>query len=249
MIHRLPVEPEDNKNNMRIDKFLVSQNVGSRKEVQKLVRSKLVEVNGALVTKPDQKIDPDKDKIAVKGEKIEYSQYVYLVMNKPSGYVSATSDRDEPTVIDLVPKELRRKGIFPAGRLDKDTTGLLIITDDGEFAHRMLSPKKHISKKYVAEVDGEVTQDMVRNFKQGITFKDGTTCLPATLIPDENNPQKAQVIISEGKFHQVKKMFITQGLRVKKLKRVSIGGFVLPENLPVGECRTMLEEEKQQIFL
>ncbi|MGN1131367.1 MAG: 16S rRNA pseudouridine(516) synthase, partial [Ruminococcus sp.] len=177
------------------------------------------------------------------------SQYVYLVMNKPSGYVSATSDRDEPTVIDLVPKELRRKGIFPAGRLDKDTTGLLIITDDGEFAHRMLSPKKHINKKYVAVLDGEVTQDMVKNFKEGITFKDGTKCLPATLIPDKNDPKKAQVIIGEGKFHQVKKMFLTQGLRVKTLKRVAIGGFVLPENLPLGGCRTMLEREKQLIFL
>ena len=234
---------------MRIDKFLASQNVGSRKEVQKLIRSKLVEVNGALVTKPDQKIDEENDAVVVNGEKIQYSQYVYLVMNKPSGYVSATSDRDEPTVIDLVPKEFRRKGIFPAGRLDKDTTGLLIITDDGEFAHSMLSPKKHINKKYVAELDGEVTQDMVDNFKRGITFRDGTECLPATLIPDENNPEKAQVIIGEGKFHQVKKMFITQGLRVKKLKRVSIGGFGLHENLPLGQCRPMLEEEKQLIFL
>ncbi|MGN0460047.1 MAG: 16S rRNA pseudouridine(516) synthase, partial [Ruminococcus sp.] len=205
--------------------------------------------NGALVTKPDQKIDEENDEVTVKGEKIEYSQYVYLVMNKPSGYVSATSDRDEPTVIDLVPKELRRKGIFPAGRLDKDTTGLLIITDDGEFAHRMLSPKKHINKKYVAVLDGEVTQDMVQSFKEGVTFKDGTKCLPATLIPDKNDPTKAQVIIGEGKFHQVKKMFLTQGLRVKTLKRVAIGGFVLPENLPLGGCRTMLEREKQLIFL
>ena len=234
---------------MRIDKFLVSQNIGTRKEVQKLIRSKLVEINGDVVTKSDLKIDEENDEVVVNGEKIQYSQYVYLVMNKPSGYVSATSDRDEPTVIDLVPMELRRKGIFPAGRLDKDTTGLLIITDDGEFAHRMLSPKKHVNKKYVAELDGEVTQDMVDSFKKGITFKDGTACLPATLIPEGNNPQKAQVIIKEGKFHQVKKMFLTQGLRVKTLKRVAIGGFVLPENLPLGQCRPMLEEEKQLIFL
>lgn len=233
---------------MRIDKFLVSQNIGTRKEVQKLIRSKLVEINGDVVTKSDLKIDEENDEVVVNGEKIQYSQYVYLVMNKPSGYVSATSDRDEPTVIDLVPMELRRKGIFPAGRLDKDTTGLLIITDDGEFAHRMLSPKKHVNKKYVAELDGEVTQDMVDSFKKGITFKDGTACLPATLIPEGNNPQKAQVIIGEGKFHQVKKMFLTQGLRVKTLKRVAIGGFVLPANLPLGQCRPMLEEEKQLIF-
>ena len=233
----------------RMDKILAARTAYSRKDAKKLVWQGRVRHNGKIASSPDAKVDLEKDTLELDGKPLLIQAHLYLMMNKPAGVLSAARDPKQPTVLDLVPEQYRRTGLFPAGRLDKDTEGFVLITDDGEFAHRMLSPKKHISKKYVAEVDGEITQDMVDSFEKGITFRDGTECMPATLIPDENNPKKAQVIIREGKFHQVKKMFITQGLRVKKLKRVSIGGFILPENLPVGECRTMLEEEKQLIFL
>ncbi len=234
---------------MRIDKFLVSQNAGTRKEVQKLIKSGQVSVDGILVKKPDTQVDQNNNKVSVSGREITYMEHIYIVMNKPKGCISASNDKNAKTVVDLVPKELRRKNLFPAGRLDKDTTGLLIITDDGEFAHKMLSPKKHVDKHYLAELDGEVTPGMVENFKRGISFSDGTLCQPATLIPNEKNRKTAEVIIREGKFHQVKKMFLTQGLVVENLKRLQIGKFILPKNLSEGDCRLMLEEEKQAIFL
>lgn len=234
---------------MRLDKFLVSQSVGSRKEVQKLIRKGLVAVDGVTVKKSDENIDPNKNTVLVNGRQIEYMEHIYLIMNKPQGYISASNDKNAKTVIDLVPQELRRKDIFPAGRLDKDTTGMLIITDDGDFAHNMLSPKKHIDKRYLVELDGEVTQEMVENFKEGIVFKDGTRCLPATLIIDPEKKNKAQVIIREGKFHQVKKMFLSQNLQVIKLHRQQMGGLSLPKDIKEGQCRPLLEGEKQAIFL
>jgi 16S rRNA pseudouridine516 synthase len=183
------------------------------------------------------------------GKAVEYMEYVYIVMNKPKGYISASNDKNAETVVDLVPKEIRRKNLFPAGRLDKDTTGLLIITDDGDFAHRMLSPKHHVDKRYRAVLDGEVTEEMVENFKQGIEFYDGTLCLSATLIPHIDDKKVADVVIREGKYHQVKKMFLTQGLTVLQLKRLQIGQFSLPENLTEGESRLMSEAEIRSVFL
>ena len=168
-------------------------------------------------------------------------------MNKPQGVVSATEDRECQTVIDLVPKHLYRKGLFPAGRLDKDTEGLLIITDDGEFAHKMLAPKSGIYKKYYAEVDGEITEETVKAFEQGIEFADGTRCLPGKLeIKDKNS---GFVEICEGKFHQVKKMFLVCGLKVTFLKRISIGNLVLDSNLPIGKCRELEKTEQTAIFV
>ena len=170
-------------------------------------------------------------------------------MNKPKGYISASNDKNAETVVDLVPKEMKRKNLFPAGRLDKDTTGMLIITDDGDFAHRMLSPKKHVEKVYKATLDGEVTDEMVENFRKGISFYDGTLCLSAKLLPNKENPHIARVIIREGKYHQVKKMFLTQGLTVRDLHREQIGMLKLPKDLAPGECRFMQEDEKRNIFL
>ena len=234
---------------MRLDKFLVSQGVGTRKEVQSLVKSGTVTVDGVVVKKSDLKIDENSSSVAVNGKEISYMEYVYIVMNKPQGCVSATEDNRETTVIDLLPKELRRKGLFPAGRLDKDTTGLLIITDDGDFAHKMLSPKHHVDKTYVAELSGDATEEMVENFRKGIVFADGTVCKSAKLVINEENPRKIRVTISEGKFHQVKKMFLTQGVKVESLERISIGGFNLPKNLPQGEARIMQSDEVSSVLL
>ena len=234
---------------MRIDKFLVSQNICTRKEAQKLVRKGLVKIDGEIIKKPETKLDPNVNKVTVDGKDISYQEYVYIIMNKPKRYISASNDKNVETVVDLVPKEMKRKNLFPAGRLDKDTTGMLIITDDGDFAHRMLSPKKHVEKVYKATLDGEVTDEMVENFRKGISFYDGTLCLSAKLLPNKENPYIARVIIREGKYHQVKKMFLTQGLTVKELHREQIGMLKLPKDLAPGECRFMQEDEKRNIFL
>ena len=170
-------------------------------------------------------------------------------MNKPAGVVSATTDNHDKTVIDILPDEYKRKGLFPAGRLDKDTEGLLIITDDGDFAHRMLSPKKHVYKKYIAEVDSDITEETVKRFEEGIVFADGTKCLPAKLEIYNNDKKTGLVTICEGKFHQVKKMFISCGLNVVHLQRISIGNLYLDGKLPIGCCKMMSNLDKELIFL
>ena len=158
----------------RLDKILVSQGVGSRREVQKRIKSGEVTVNGEIIRRPETKADAENDEIAVLGKVLNYSEHIYIMMNKPAGVVSATSDNHDKTVIDILPDEYRRRGLFPAGRLDKDTEGLLIITDDGDFAHKMLSPKNHVDKQYIAQLDGEITEDTIQKFEQGIVFADGT---------------------------------------------------------------------------
>ncbi len=231
----------------RLDKILVSQSVGSRKDVQKLIRQKKVTVNGEVVTKPDFKVNEDTDLIKVCGQVLEFKKFVYIMMNKPQGVVSASADNKDKTVIDILPAEMHRKGLFPAGRLDKDTEGLLIITDDGDFAHKMLSPKKKIYKKYYAQLDGKVTQNTVEAFEQGVVFKDGTKCLPARLRICTDTT--AEVEICEGKYHQVKKMFLACNLTVKYLKRVAIGSLDLDEKLSLGECKYITKQEKNAIFV
>ncbi len=231
----------------RLDKILVSQGFGSRREVQKLIKKKNVTVDGEVVSSPELKIDPENCLIKVGGQAVEFKRYIYIMMNKPAGVVSASSDKREKTVIDILPENLKRKNLFPAGRLDKDTEGLMIITDDGDFAHKLLSPKNHVYKRYYAELDGELSEDMVNNFKNGIEFKDGTKCLPAKLeIKDKHS---AFVEICEGKFHQVKKMFKSQGLNVKYLKRVKIGGLELDVKLHTGMSREITKYEKFVIFI
>ncbi len=231
----------------RLDKILVSQNIGSRKEVQKLIRQKSVTVDGEVVTKPECKVDVEISTITVSGKPVEFKRYIYIMMNKPQGVVSASTDKKEKTVIDLVPENLYRKGLFPAGRLDKNTEGLLIITDDGDFAHKMLSPKKQIYKRYYVEVDGEIYEEMIEAFEKGVVFSDGTKCLPAKLEIDGKN--SGFVEICEGKFHQVKKMFQVFNLKVTFLKRISIGMLKLDGNLPIGECRELEKTEQNAIFV
>lgn len=234
----------------RLDKMLVSQSIGSRKEVQKLIRIGEVCVNGEVCKKPETKVDVETDTITVRGQAVNYQKYVYIMMNKPAGYLSASNDKYDKTVIDLLPDEYKRKGLFPAGRLDKDTEGLLIITDDGDFAHRMLSPKKHVEKKYVAQVDKEITEETIERFKNGIIFADGTKCMPAKLeIEPKSNNKTGIVTICEGKFHQVKKMFICCGINVVHLKRISIGNLYLDSKMPIGASKLMTNLDKELIFI
>ena len=216
----------------RLDKIISSQRADGRKGVQKLIKSGAVLVNGKICKKPDTKIDPDKDEIVVDGQAL-----------------SATEDRQFKTVIDIIPEDMKRKGLFPVGRLDRDTEGLLLITDDGDFAHSITSPKKHVDKKYVAKLDGEITEDTVKAFSDGIEFSDGTKCRSAVLECDENDKKTGIVTICEGKYHQVKKMFLCCGLKVVHLQRISIGGLYLDSNLHIGECKLLTDLDKKSVFI
>lgn len=234
----------------RIDKILASQGTLSRKDAHALLRSGKVTVDGKTVRAADAKADPEMQEICVDGKTLNYQKWVYLMLNKPAGVVSASRDPREKTVVDLVPEELRRKGLFPAGRLDKDTEGLLIITDDGDFAHRMLSPKKEVDKFYEAVLDGPVGEKEIRAFENGIVLEDGTECLPAGLSVLRDGEQPLVCVrIREGKFHQVKKMALAVGRKVLKLKRVRIGMLMLDGTLKPGECRALSEEERALVFL
>lgn len=233
----------------RLDKFLASQNLGSRKEVTSLIRKGTVTVNGVPVTDGARKLVPETDRVTVNGEEIRYRKFLYLMMNKPKGVLSATEDSRARTVLDLLPPELCRRGLFPAGRLDKDTTGLLIITDDGDFAHRMLSPKSHVYKLYEAVTRRPVTESDIAAFRAGVS-QGGQRFAPARLWQEERNGfQAAMVEIREGKFHQVKRMFQAVDNEVISLKRLKIGGLWLDETLSVGEARLLTEQETAQIFM
>lgn len=232
----------------RLDKLLSSRGVGSRKDAQKMIKSGAVTVNGEVCKKPDTKVDAAAA-VLVNGQAIG-EEYVYIMLNKPAGVVSATEDKRDKTVLELLPQDLWRRGLFPAGRLDKDTEGLLIITNDGDFAHRMLSPKKHVEKRYVASLDGEITEETIKRFEEGIVFSDGTKCLPAKLeIVENSNNRTGIVTICEGKFHQVKKMCAVCGLHVVHLQRISIGNLYLDSNLPIGSCKKLTKLDIELIFV
>lgn len=220
---------------MRLDKMLGNSGVGSRKDIKALVRAGGVTVNGVPAAGSDMQIDEENDVVCVNGAPVVYRRFVYLMLNKPAGYVSATEDFKYPTVIDLVPDRYRHFDLFPVGRLDIDTEGLLIITNDGAYAHNMLSPKKHVYKTYYAALDAPVTDVDITKFRDGITIEGGYTCKPAELAPAEGEEQGAMVRICEGKFHQVKLMFKAVGKNVTYLKRVSFGEFDLPDTLGLGE--------------
>ena len=231
----------------RIDKIIASQGKYSRSEVKKLVKSGRVTLDGRVLRSSDEKADPDVNVIAIDGKAIGYKKHLYIMLNKPQGVVSATDDRDHETVIDLVPKELRRDGLFPAGRLDGDTVGFVLITDDGDFAHEILSPKNHIMKTYHATLQRELTQEDIDAFRNGIELRDGTLCLEAEVAPIDSDIPMAQVKICEGKYHQVKRMFAALGNKVLYLKRVKMGELSLDENLEEGQCREITPEELKLI--
>ncbi len=233
----------------RLDKYLASRGSGTRKEVQKLIKSGAVTVDGSVCKTIDRKIDAEDTSVLVNGQLVG-EKYIYIMMNKPAGVVSATEDKRDKTVIDILPDDLKRRGLFPAGRLDKDTEGLLIITNDGDFAHRMLSPKKHVEKRYIAIVDGEINSETIKRFEQGIELSDGYNCMPAKLeLTAKNDKNVGMVTICEGKFHQVKRMFAACGLNIVHLQRISIGNLYLDSNLPIGDCKSLTNLEIMQVFI
>ena len=233
-------------NKQRFDKIIASQFNISRKDAKIGIKRGLGVVDGEVIRDPSVNVDADTQQIVYNGQALDYKKYIYILMNKPKGVLSASNDKSRKTVIDLVPQELSRNGLFPVGRLDRDTTGLLIITDDGDFAHNVISPKKSIYKTYIAELDGAVTEDMVQAFIEGIVLADGTLCRKAYLKPLENN--KAEIKICEGRYHQIKRMFGAVGLGVNGLSRISLGGLELPEDLDEGECRELSNEEIDNVL-
>ncbi len=223
----------------RLDKIISNRTGISRKDAKAAISVGKVSVSGKIVRSSDFKVG-ENDEIFLEGNKISGKAHLYIVLNKPKGYVSATEDPEQKTVIELVPPELFRNGIFPAGRLDKDTTGLMIITDDGDFAHRILAPKKHVPKKYAVTIDLPVTEKMERDFADGIELSDGI-CKAAKLF--RTGEYTCEVTLSEGRYHQIKRMFGCFGAKVTELHRLSMGGFSLPEDLLPGECRELTEKE------
>lgn len=229
---------------MRIDKMLANLGYGSRKEVKKLLKDGSVTVNNVKIKDPKQHVNPVTDKVSLNGELLEYKEFIYLMMNKPPGVISATEDNHDETVIDLLEVEDQIFSPFPVGRLDKDTEGLLLITNDGQLAHRLLSPKKHVPKKYFAVIDQEVTKEDIHAFQKGVVLDDGYLTKPGELhILKSGIRSDIELTITEGKFHQVKRMFEAVGKRVIYLKRVSMGPLQLDETLELGEYRELTQEE------
>ncbi len=224
----------------RLDKLLAARGFGSRKEVGVLIRTGQVQVQGEVTRKPDCKISTDM-LVSVAGKAVSTTAHLYLMLNKPLGVVSASRDKDAVTVVDLVPEEHRRRGLFPAGRLDKDTTGFVLITDDGSFAHSILSPRRHVPKTYIATIDSPLTPEMIKAFECGIELKNGEECLPSLLTPLSHNC--AKVVLWQGMYHQIRRMFASQGATVTKLRRIAIGGLSLDETLPEGACRELTPQE------
>ena len=231
---------------MRLDKYLVACSIGSRTEVKNFLKSGRVTVNGKKEKSAKLQINEETDEICFDGEKLEYEEFVYYMMNKPQGVISATEDPKHRTVLDLLDDLARTKEVFPVGRLDIDTHGLLLLTNDGQLAHALLSPKRHVDKTYQAQVKGIMTQEDVETFTKGIPLKD-FTCQPARLelisIDTEKNQSKIRVTIAEGKFHQVKRMVAYCGKEVVDLQRLTMGTLVLDENLERGEWRRLTKEE------
>ena len=224
----------------RIDRILSEQTNYSRKEIKKLVSKGLVLVNECVVRRSDEKYYEDSISIKINGEDVSVNKHFYLLLNKPKGYVSTTVSDSDKTVIDLIPNKYKTRTLFPAGRLDKDTTGLMLITDDGVFAHNILSPKKHIKKIYEVVIDKDVSDEMINGFKDGVKLNDGE-CKSALLEKVDTN--KCLVTLTEGRYHQIKRMFGCYKAKVLELKRICMGELYLPTNLAVGEVREVSDEE------
>ena len=230
----------------RLDKLLAGTGKWSRREVKALVRQGLVRVDGRLAASAEDKLDPAAAIVTVAGETISLCRFTYVMLHKPAGVLTATEDRKQPTVLDLLPPELRRIGLAPVGRLDKDTEGLLLLTNDGELAHRLLSTKYHVDKRYLARVDGELSAADTEAFARGMTLGDGLECLPAGL---ELLPGHACIVtLREGKFHQVKRMLAARGAPVLYLKRLSMGPLVLEDSLAAGAYRLLRAEEISALY-
>ena len=228
----------------RIDKIIASQGLYSRSDVKYLVNRKRVAIDGEVVRSSSQKADPEKNVITIDGKPLTVKKQIYLMLHKPKGYVSATEDKEHQTVLALVPPEWKGRDLFPAGRLDKDTTGLMIITDDGVLAHNILSPRKHVQKVYGVELDIPVTEEMQQGFAAGVELNDGL-CKEAKLVI--TGEKTAEVTLKEGRYHQIKRMFGCYGAKVVELHRIAMGDLYLPDDLAEGECRELTEEELKKL--
>lgn len=233
---------------MRLDKFISSTTTLSRAEAKKIIKKGIL-INDILIKSPDYKVDEINDQVMVNGNRLVYQKYVYIMMNKPKDTVSATEDAIEKTVVDILKEEDRIHKVFPVGRLDKDTEGLMLLTNDGELAHRLISPKKDVVKKYYVEVSGELKEEHLSIVEAGVILEDGYKCKPARLeiLESSENKSRANIYITEGKFHQVKRMMKSIGATVTYLKRISIGELILDENLELGEYRHLTNEELDKL--
>ena len=235
---------------IRLDKYLADMGCGTRQEVKKFIRSGQVSVDGIVVKKPETKVEQTVQEVFLNGEKVGYESFEYYMLNKPAGVISATEDQGCQTVVDLI-KDKKRKDLFPVGRLDKDTEGLLLITNDGALAHRLLYPKKHVDKCYFARICGKVTEEDVRSFEKGVNI--GSQEQPEITMPGKleiitsDDISKIRLTIQEGKFHQVKRMFQAVGKEVIYLKRLRMGTLILDENLGIGEYRPLTKEELEKL--
>lgn len=228
----------------RLDRIISEQTNFTRKEIRKLISQGVVWVNNEQIRKPETKFDENKINLKIQGKEIDVREHIYLILNKPKGYVSTTEEGTQKNVIDLVPDKFKTRTLFPAGRLDKDTTGLMLITDDGEFAHNILSPKRHVKKIYEVTIDVPVTSNMVEDFKNGIKLKDGE-CKPAIL--EITGEYTAKVTLLEGRYHQIKRMFGCYAAKVIELNRICMGNLYLPNDISLGEIREATNEELKQI--
>lgn len=232
---------------MRLDKFLSHTGIGSRKEAKEALKKRRVKLNGSIIKDGKMMINPSMDVVEIDGIHIVYQRHYYYMLNKPKGVITATEDREHRTVIDLLAREDQRPGLFPVGRLDKDTTGLLLLTTDGQLGHQLLSPKKKVPKQYIAQVEGVMTEADVILFREGIVLSTGEVCLPATLKINEMDleRQTSQITLEivEGKYHQVKRMVEAVGKKVVELERVSMGGLELDSSLFKGHYRELTEAE------
>ena len=234
---------------VRLDKFLSNAGIGSRSQVRDYIKFRRVWVDGSPCIKADTKIDKDKNVVTFDKRVVSYDEYVYIILNKPKGVISATEDEHEKTVIDLLDDKYKKMKLFPIGRLDKDTVGLLILSNDGRFAHNTLSPKKHIEKSYYAHINGKITEEHIKKFEEGVMISGGYKCLPAKLSIEysADNFSKVNITIKEGKYHQIKRMFEAFGRKVVYLKRTSFDDITLDESLQEGEYRLANDEEMKVI--
>lgn len=232
----------------RLDKIVASLTGCSRKDARGMVLRGRVSVNGSVSSNIALKVDPNKDDIKIDGESYTYKKHVYIMINKPKGILSASNDKSRETVVDLVKPKYNREGLFPVGRLDKDTTGLLIITDDGDFGHKVISPKSMIEKEYLVTLDKPITEEGIKVLEKGVTLVDGTVCRPAKVKPANNEMTKVFMTITEGKYHEIKRMLGVVDIGVDELDRVRIGGLCKDDKLLSGEYRELTPEELEFVW-
>lgn len=231
----------------RLDKIVSAALSVSRKQAAEIIKKGKISVDGKTIKSTKEKLDEKNAKLFFDGKRIYYNKYAYIMMNKPKGVICASDGKGENTVIDLLPDEMKRRGLFPAGRLDRDTTGFVLVTDDGELAHSILSPKKHIPKTYIAELDKPIDEKIISSFESGVELKDDM-CLPAQLEALDETGTRVMIIIRQGMYHQIKRMFAAFEITVMQLKRIKMGALQLDNSLKSGECRYITEDELQLLF-